>query len=239
MNPKRMLEGFSQEFENAFLGLMRRSHPNSRVLANSVYNEYVADKTHIHMNSTRWLTLTDFITYLGREGKCKVRRKPILLLLFAILFPHPCLFCVFSHSKQCYVYLHIANKPIRMGPTSPQVEETEKGWYITLIMKDPKKTAEDEARSQRERAELAEDERARRQLEAQIQRAKRAKLEAGQEEEEETVPPEAHELRRSDSDAPVTIALGSSRTAAVHQEVTARAATAPGCVGCEWMCMDM
>lgn len=72
INPKRMLEGFSQEFENAFLGLMRRSHPNSRVLANSVYNEYVADRNHIHMNSTRWLTLTDFITYLGREGKCKV-----------------------------------------------------------------------------------------------------------------------------------------------------------------------
>ena len=40
------------------------------------------------MNSTKWLTLTEFVKYLGREGKCKV-------------------------------------------------EETPKGWYITLIHKDP------------------------------------------------------------------------------------------------------
>lgn len=49
-----------------------------------VYNEFIADRNHVHMNSTIWLTLTDFVKYLGREGKCKV-------------------------------------------------EETEKGWFITLI----------------------------------------------------------------------------------------------------------
>jgi hypothetical protein len=49
-----------------------------------VYNEFIADRNHIHMNSTCWLTLTEFVKYLGREGKCKV-------------------------------------------------EETEKGWFITLI----------------------------------------------------------------------------------------------------------
>lgn len=49
-----------------------------------VYNEFIADRNHIHMNSTRWLTLTEFVKYLGREGKCKV-------------------------------------------------DETEKGWFITLI----------------------------------------------------------------------------------------------------------
>lgn len=195
INPKRMLEGFSHEFENAFLGLMRRSHPNSRVLANSVYNEYVADKHHIHMNSTRWLTLTDFITYLGREGKCKVGATTI-------------------------------NARSRSS-SSRQVDETEKGLYITLIMKDPHQTALDEARSKRERAELAEDERARRQLEAQIERAKRAKLEIGQQDDEEEVAPEAHELRRSDSDAPVTIALGTARTAVAH-EPAVRSAAAPG-----------
>lgn len=59
-------------------------HPASRVSAKVVYNEFIADKNHIHMNSTQWLTLTEFVKYLGREGKCKV-------------------------------------------------EETEKGWFITLI----------------------------------------------------------------------------------------------------------
>jgi hypothetical protein len=28
------------------------------------------------MNSTKWLTLTEFIKYLGREGKCKVDETP-------------------------------------------------------------------------------------------------------------------------------------------------------------------
>ncbi len=72
MNPKRIVEGYSEEFEDGFMTLMRRAHPNSRVLAQSVYNEYIADRHHIHMNSTKWLTLTEFVKYLGREGKCKV-----------------------------------------------------------------------------------------------------------------------------------------------------------------------
>jgi hypothetical protein len=66
------------------LFLPARRHPASRVAAKVVYNEFIADRNHIHMNSTCWLTLTEFVKYLGREGKCKV-------------------------------------------------EETEKGWFITLI----------------------------------------------------------------------------------------------------------
>ena len=44
-------------------------------------------RNHVHMNSTKWLTLTEFVKYLGRTGQCKV-------------------------------------------------EETEKGWFITLINRD-------------------------------------------------------------------------------------------------------
>jgi DNA/RNA-binding protein KIN17 len=39
-----------------------------RVKANNVYQEYIQDKHHLHMNSTRWVTLTEFIKYLGRAG---------------------------------------------------------------------------------------------------------------------------------------------------------------------------
>ncbi len=53
-----------------------RSHPHSRIGAHVVYNEYIQDKHHIHMNSTRWLTLTDFVKHLGREGLCKVEETP-------------------------------------------------------------------------------------------------------------------------------------------------------------------
>lgn len=35
---------------------------------NIVYNEYISDREHVHMNSTQWETLTDFTKWLGREG---------------------------------------------------------------------------------------------------------------------------------------------------------------------------
>jgi len=34
-----------------------------------VYNEYIQDRDHTHMNSTQWLTLTDFVKWMGREGE--------------------------------------------------------------------------------------------------------------------------------------------------------------------------
>lgn len=40
--------------------------------ANVVYNEYISDKMHVHMNSTQWTTLGTFVQYLGRTGKCVV-----------------------------------------------------------------------------------------------------------------------------------------------------------------------
>merc|ERR1719149_429301 len=62
------------------------------------------------MNATVWETLTDFIMYLGRTGKC-------------------------------------------------EVDETEKGWFLTYIDRDPVKLREAEIRAKRERAELDSDER--------------------------------------------------------------------------------
>ncbi|CAL1374509.1 unnamed protein product [Linum trigynum] len=75
-NPHRVVEGYSEEFENGFLDLMRRSHRFSRIAATVVYNEYIHDRHHVHMNSTEWATLTEFIKYLGRTGKCKVDETP-------------------------------------------------------------------------------------------------------------------------------------------------------------------
>jgi DNA/RNA-binding protein KIN17 len=42
------------------------------VKANQVYQEYIQDKHHLHMNSTRWVTLTEFIKHLGRTGVARV-----------------------------------------------------------------------------------------------------------------------------------------------------------------------
>ncbi|KAI4318915.1 hypothetical protein MLD38_032569 [Melastoma candidum] len=75
-NPHRIVEGYSEEFENSFLDLMRRAHRFSRVAATVVYNEYIHDRHHVHMNSTQWATLTEFVKYLGKTGKLKVEDTP-------------------------------------------------------------------------------------------------------------------------------------------------------------------
>lgn len=39
-----------------------------RVFANRVYQEVIQHKEHVHMNATRWVTLTEFVKHLGRSG---------------------------------------------------------------------------------------------------------------------------------------------------------------------------
>ncbi|KAF5797135.1 putative KIN17-like protein [Helianthus annuus] len=74
-NPHRIMDGYSEEFESTFLDHMKRSHRFSRIAATVVYNEYINDRHHVHMNSTKWATLTEFVKYLGKTGKCKERLK--------------------------------------------------------------------------------------------------------------------------------------------------------------------
>ncbi len=37
-----------------------------------VYQEYISDRNHLHMNATKWLSLTGFVKWLGKEGKAIV-----------------------------------------------------------------------------------------------------------------------------------------------------------------------
>lgn len=75
-NPHRIVDGYSEEFETTFLEHMKQSHRFSRIAATVLYNEYIADRHHVHMNSTQWATLTEFVKYLGRTGKCKIEDTP-------------------------------------------------------------------------------------------------------------------------------------------------------------------
>lgn len=63
---------FSQNFQYEFVLLLRTRHTTNRVQANKVYNEYIQDKHHVHMNATRWVTLGGFIAHLGKEGIVRV-----------------------------------------------------------------------------------------------------------------------------------------------------------------------
>ncbi|KAI7842604.1 hypothetical protein COHA_003708 [Chlorella ohadii] len=164
-NPERIVEGYSEEFESTFMEHLKRAHPYSRIAANVVYNEYIQDRNHVHMNSTKWYTLTEFVKYLGRTGQCKV-------------------------------------------------EETEKGWFITLIHRDEMEEIEGQKRAKRERAEHAEEERHARMLREQIERAqKMARTDDGSE-QAAAADPAATELRREELDAPLGFQLAAGRAAA-------------------------
>lgn len=71
-DPRRAINDFSTQFQRDFLRLLRTAHGEKKVHLNNFYQEYIRDKEHVHMNATKWPSLTEFAKYLGREGICRV-----------------------------------------------------------------------------------------------------------------------------------------------------------------------
>lgn len=71
-NPAKYLSNYSKDFEKAYCDILKRQYPGKRVHANVVYQQYIGDKEHLHMNATCWVTLTSFVKHLGRTGKCVI-----------------------------------------------------------------------------------------------------------------------------------------------------------------------
>jgi DNA/RNA-binding protein KIN17 len=94
-NAGRHIADFSAQFQSEFVTLLSRRcvflvpifhtfvsinliavvhkrFGTKRVKANNVYQEHIQDKHHLHMNATRWVTLTEFIKHLGRTGVAHV-----------------------------------------------------------------------------------------------------------------------------------------------------------------------
>lgn len=139
------------QFESAFLENLKRRHGTKRMRATVVYNEYIADKLHTHMNATQWTTLGTFVQYLGRTGKCTV-------------------------------------------------DETEKGWYIQYIDRDPRALARQEELEKKHKSDLDHEERNRAFIERQLKIA--------QEVTKEHEDPDAHrptKLQRTDKDEKIKI----------------------------------
>lgn len=122
-NAGKYINNYSEDFKRDFLALISRRWGTKRVLANMVYQEYIADKNHSHMNATQWVTLTEFCKQMGREG--------------------------------------ILN-----------VDETEKGWYIAWIDSSPKALAKQASHLAKERSEMDDEERMRKLIAEQIEKAK-------------------------------------------------------------------
>lgn len=149
-NAGRYIDSFSKEFSDGYLYLLRRQFGTKRVLANRVYQDFIADKNHLHMNSTKWYSLTEFCKWLGRTGQCTV-------------------------------------------------DETEKGWYITYIDRDPETLARQEKLARKEKQEKDDEER--------HQEYIRQQVEKGQKQLEEDSPKEFKEFVRENDEEPLKLEL--------------------------------
>ncbi|CAM9306983.1 unnamed protein product [Ectocarpus sp. 13 AM-2016] len=156
-NPEAVMKQYSEDFEKEFLDVLSRRHGTKRVRASLVYNEFIAHKTHTHMNSTHWETLTSFVLYLGKVKKAVV-------------------------------------------------DETEKGWYIQWVDRDPRLLAMQEAAARRQKSDLDDEEKQARAIEKQIQAAK-ARDEGRADTDAATAGPT--ELRREEGQASLRIGLKS------------------------------
>ena len=145
-----ILDQYSRDFERSYMSTLRMRHGTKRVNANNVYQEVIQDKQHIHMNATHWTTLSDFVQYLGKTGKCVV-------------------------------------------------EETERGWYIQYIERDPTLLARQEAMQRRIEAEQAAEQAQAQRMEVQRIEAAKALDRAGG-----VVHMEATNLERKDDDPGAT-----------------------------------
>ena len=126
-NSDSYLDQFSLEFKDEYVGLLKRRFNGRRVNANHAYQDYISDRDHVHMNSTQWETLTEFVKWLGREGIVKA-------------------------------------------------DETEKGWYVTYIDRDPEAIARAEKKN---KMAATDEERQEKFLLDQIERAKAKNTDAG------------------------------------------------------------
>ena len=146
-NSGKFLSGFSKDFEKAFTDILRRQYPEKRVHANVVYQQYIADKEHVHMNSTCWVTLTSFVKHLGRSGQC-------------------------------------------------DIDETEKGWYVTWVVKDQDALDREAALAKKDKLNKDYEERQREYIEAQIEKAKQqSSLDEGEFEATELIKAEDEQVK--------------------------------------------
>jgi DNA/RNA-binding protein KIN17 len=74
-NFKGVQEDFSKAFLRDFIQLLKTGHREKAVHINKFYQEYIANKEAVHMNATKWNSLTEFAKYLGREGIVRVEEK--------------------------------------------------------------------------------------------------------------------------------------------------------------------
>ena len=77
----KLIHDYSSQFQRGFITLLRSRFGTRRVLANQVYQEYIRDRHHVHMNATRWVSLGEFVGTLGRAGVVRVESSDLGLFI--------------------------------------------------------------------------------------------------------------------------------------------------------------
>lgn len=79
----QFLDEFSRTFEETFVELLKQKFFGRSFPINKIYMEYIKDKHHIHMNATKWSTLSEFAYYLERKGlvQCEAVDKGVMVTL--------------------------------------------------------------------------------------------------------------------------------------------------------------
>lgn len=139
------IDNYSTQFQDEFVALLSRRWGTKRIKVNQCYQEYIQDKNHLHMNSTRFLSLTEFAKHLGKTGVAHVDE----------------------------VSRHIKPEPARNRANSEACRlQTEKGWFISWIDNSPAALARQAESQKKQRGEVDEETRQRRLIEEQVRRAK-------------------------------------------------------------------
>lgn len=67
-DPEQFVGEFSKQFMQGFLYILKTRYRTKKVLANTIFQEYIKERDHVHMNGTRWTSLTEFAQWLGEHG---------------------------------------------------------------------------------------------------------------------------------------------------------------------------
>ncbi|OKL62102.1 hypothetical protein UA08_02141 [Talaromyces atroroseus] len=178
-NSKATIDQYSAEFLREFISLLKTTHQEKKVNINHFYQQVISKKDHIHMNATKWSSLTEFCKYLGREGICRV-------------------------------------------------EETEKGLFISWIDNSPETLRRKEAVMKKERQDKGDEEREQKQIQAQIERMRKAELakaaaaaeKSGSEEDKERAAEKSNLLLERKEGDKVKLSFGAPKAAATTTTTT-------------------
>jgi hypothetical protein len=64
-----IIEKYSQEFHESFMRSLRIHHGEKLIGMNKFYQEFISEKEHVHLNATRWKSLTSYARYLRETAE--------------------------------------------------------------------------------------------------------------------------------------------------------------------------